>query len=268
MEQSKHYIEEDEIDLRELWQTLVKRKKLIVLMTATITIASIIWALTKTPMYEARALIEIGNYTILHNNNNNNKSILDNASQLTKKLNILFIDMNKNIKNKEASIESIQVPKGSNDFIEIKSLSTSNDLASKEIQKVIEYIQTKHLKTLTILKKERDQNYKTISQQLEKNIASVENFNKHNISAIEMIELLRVKEKIDAMTIEKNNIKNLLASHNYKNTQIVGKIITNDYPVKPKKRLIVTVAFVTGLILSVFLVFFLEFLSKNEEEKV
>jgi len=53
----------------------------------------------KTPIYEARALVEIGNYKMHNNNNNNNnnnnKVILDNASQLTKKLTILFVDMRK-----------------------------------------------------------------------------------------------------------------------------------------------------------------------------
>ena len=45
----------------------------------------------KTPIYEARALVEIGNYKM----HNNNKVILDYASQLTKKLTILFVDMRK-----------------------------------------------------------------------------------------------------------------------------------------------------------------------------
>jgi uncharacterized protein involved in exopolysaccharide biosynthesis len=53
--------------------------------------------------------------------------------------------------------------------------------------------------------------------------------------------------------------------YNYKNTETVGNIMTNDYPIKPKKTLIVVVAFVTGIILSIFLVFFLEFI-RNEKE--
>ncbi len=55
--------------------------------------------------------------------------------------------------------------------------------------------------------------------------------------------------------------------YNYKNTTIVGDIITNDYPAKPKKKLIIAVAFVTGLIFSVFLVFFLEFIKSFKEDK-
>lgn len=39
--------------------------------------------------------------------------------------------------------------------------------------------------------------------------------------------------------------------------------MTNDFPAKPKKSLIVAVAFVTGFILSIFLVFLINFIRKN-----
>ncbi len=48
-------------------------------------------------------------------------------------------------------------------------------------------------------------------------------------------------------------------------TRIVGKIYTHNKPIKPKKKLIVVVALVTGLIFGIFLVFFLEFIGKNNE---
>ncbi|WP_297483920.1 Wzz/FepE/Etk N-terminal domain-containing protein [Sulfurimonas sp.] len=46
-------------------------------------------------------------------------------------------------------------------------------------------------------------------------------------------------------------------------THIIHKIYTHDKPVKPKKKLIVIVAFITGLMLSIFLAFFLEFIGKD-----
>lgn len=55
--------------------------------------------------------------------------------------------------------------------------------------------------------------------------------------------------------------------HNYKNTEVVGKIIINDSAIKPKKKLIVIVAFITGLILSIFLVFLIEFIRGFKEEE-
>jgi len=60
----------------------------------------------------------------------------------------------------------------------------------------------------------------------------------------------------------------MLLPYNYKNTEIIGEIITKDHPVKPKKKLIVIVAFITGLMLAVFLAFFLEFIRSSREEEI
>lgn len=51
-------------------------------------------------------------------------------------------------------------------------------------------------------------------------------------------------------------------------TEQVGDIVINSTPFnQPKKALIVTVAFVSGFILSIFLVFFIEFIKGFKEEK-
>lgn len=87
-----------------------------------------------------------------------------------------------------------------------------------------------------------------------------------------IIDLQNQKNLLETTTInklieDKTLIASMLLPYNYKNTAIVGSIMTNDYPVKPKKKLIVAVAFVTGLLLSVFLAFFLEFVSGMKEEE-
>lgn len=57
---------------------------------------------------------------------------------------------------------------------------------------------------------------------------------------------------------------------NYIMTKQIGTINIDDKPINmPKKKLIVTVSFVSGLILSIFLVFFIEFINgmRKEENK-
>lgn len=401
---NQNYIQEDEIDLRELWNTIMKSKKFIIIFTSIVTIGAIVFAFLKTPIYEARALVEIGNYKL--HNNNNNKSALDNASQLTKKLNVLYIDMPKSQKDRLGEISSISVPKKQKDFIEIKSLATSNELAIKEVQNVVGYIQNEHqkilddvnrnrtniiknidmdisklnnttlanlnytiaqkktvalkmldtkidhLNTIELMKIENDIDYtkkielvnigkKIISLEksieldknvLEKNYSNLEKISSNptlatlrlakiqflenkifnnedklinlkaevkyiNINKLQMLEnkkrelleikLVAIKNKkedllseIKRLEVKRDNIINidlnkliskketiasLLLPHNYKNSEVVGEIITNDYPVKPKKKLIVVVAFVTGLILSIFLVFFLNFIRDEKD---
>ena len=323
MQTSQHNqnIQEDEIDLKELWNTLVKSKKFIIIFTSIITIIAIIWAMTRTPMYEAKTLVEIGNYKI-HNtkNNNNNKLSLDNSAQLAKKLNILFIDMYKNQKNSISKIDSISISKGTKNFIDITSLSISNDLASKEILKVVDYIKSKHQKILDDIKQRREleiknieskisniqnkeiilfqnkiklqekslKEYKTQLNSINANISKIKK-SKPTLAVLELMEKRELTTLISNLSIELMQLKNekdnlettaindleeqkglvmsMLLPHNYKNSEIIGKIITNDYPVKPKKKLIVIVAFITGFILSIFLVFFFNFIRDNNQEK-
>ena len=82
----------------------------------------------------------------------------------------------------------------------------------------------------------------------------------------ELYDLIETKESLTNVDINKFiERKKLLQSftleYNLKNTEIVGNILVNNNPVKPKKSLIVVVAFVTGFIMSIFLVFFMQFIN-------
>ena len=72
----------------------------------------------------------------------------------------------------------------------------------------------------------------------------------------------RLEELKNSLVLEKLK----LANDRVKNSDIVGEIMTNDFPVKPKKSLLIAVAFVTGFILSIFLVFFIQFFQGMRKE--
>ena len=71
---------------------------------------------------------------------------------------------------------------------------------------------------------------------------------------------IKLKQKIEQLKFN-------ISPQNVQNYKVVGEYIAHDYPVKPKKKLILVVAFITGLILSVFLVFFIEFIKSFKEEE-
>lgn len=309
-EENNKCLEEDEIDLRELFKTIWDKKVFIILFTLIITVLAGIFAYTKTPIYEANALIEIGDYKI----NQATRVLVDDALLLEKKLNTIFIDMLKN-NNKDSEIISITVSKGMKNYLEIKSEAISNDNAKKEIEKVLSFIQENHTKILDDVKKQKELELKDmdlqisdiksrtvslIDKKIDNSIKNLKDFDEQlklinqNLKSIESLNpslaALKLMEKRD-ITSELNKINNQLFEleskkdelltttiykleenkkilelqllpHNYKNTEIVGEIILNDYPAKPKKSLIIVVAFVTGFILSIFLVFFLQFIRK------
>ena len=305
-----NYIEEDEIDLRELFSTIWKYKSFIIVFTFVVTLSAGIYAFMKQPVYEVKGLLEIGK---------NNKNLLDNPKSLKTKLDVIFIKQEENIENKKNWIENISIPKGSQDFLEITSEGFSNQLAIQKFNDILSFIQKKHqeiiydikdrnlkqieflIKTEKSLKEiDLDLNrknfikakqdlefYKKNLKQLSKEFNEVKNKNstfalliltqQKNIQDI----ISNLENRIDSLIKEKNdiylkidtikqqiqNIKDSIKPYNLKNTQIVGKILTNEFPAKPKRKLIIIVAFITSFILSIFLVFFIEFIKSFKEEE-
>jgi LPS O-antigen subunit length determinant protein (WzzB/FepE family) len=273
----QNYYQEDEIDLKELFNTLWFKKNLIIGITVSITILAGIYAFNKTPIYEAAALVEIGNYK--NNNNNNNNVLVDSVPELVKKLNLLFIDLLKNEKDRKATITSISTVKGTSNFINIKSESTSNKLASNEINKIVTYMQSKHQAELENIIGNRkskitsiDRQISTIkNRQLELLSSNNNNLNRNEalLNSLQLISMINGELAIQSMSElikEKTELGLLLNKRNYKNSEVVGRIITNDYPIKPKKKLIVTVAFIAGFILSIFLVFIMNAFRKEDDK--
>lgn len=97
---------------------------------------------------------------------------------------------------------------------------------------------------------------------------------KATISLLEITSKNENKEKIQ------NNIKDAVAfiinkhiekAKFYENaimTKQIGNIVIDDTPInKPKKLLIVVVSFVSGIILSIFLVFFMQFVNSIRKEE-
>jgi uncharacterized protein involved in exopolysaccharide biosynthesis len=160
-------LEEDEIDLKELFKVLVKNRGFILLFTFIVTLGSVIWVFTRTPIYEASALLEVGHYQLYDSKSNSNSKVaLDSASSLAKRLNILFIDMLKGEKDRLAWIDSIKVSKNNKNFIDIKALATSNSLAIKEIENLVSYVLYKHLKILDDIREMRELEIKNIDSKI------------------------------------------------------------------------------------------------------
>lgn len=314
---NNYAVQEDEIDLRELFKTLVKHKIKIVLITLAVTISALIYALNAPKVYEAKAILRIGEYKIA---NSNDKIVVSDANVLSKELEILYIDILKNQTDREAKTERIEVPKNQKNFLEITANGSSNKAVEAEIQKVVDYVQVKHKKVfddvkslnetkakqiegkLALLKtktlpalKEKIDRYKKDVTIYEANFLDVQNNLKKikdsnpTLATLQINEqryladiIIKLKDSLESFESEKNNIevveieeleeglrvlKVLMEPYNYKNTEIVGAIMTNDYPIKPKNSLIVAVSFVTGLILSIFFVFFLEFIRNEKSER-
>ncbi|MDN5115232.1 Wzz/FepE/Etk N-terminal domain-containing protein [Aliarcobacter butzleri] len=314
--QNQKYLQEDEIDLKELFKTIWSYKKFILIFTFIVTVLSIIYVSLKTPTYQVTALVELGSYKT----ESDQDVIIDNADNLSKKLTTIFIDLRKNVENKDFEITKIVTVKGMKNFIEISSEASSNTQAIEGLNEVIEHIKSEHTKLLDDVKEKNEFDLKNISlsiknieddklkniekkiQLYQQNILNLEeqmvsvtetlkNLNKldPSISALKLMEkrdisnaiisnksnlydLIEEKEnliniEINKLLDRKKILETLSLSHNLKNSEVVGSILVNEHPIKPKKSLIVVVSFVTGFILSIFLVFFIQFVNNIKKEE-
>ena len=321
-ENSQQFVQEDEIDLHELWKTLMKRKKFIMLVTAIIMSAAVGYVLLVKPTYEVKATLKMGEYkldTKANVNANSNVTIAD-STELVKELEILYVDTLKNEKDREAWIESVDLVKKVNNYFEISAQGISNEVAIVELKKVVKYTQKKHQKILDDVKEFRESQIKQAEGKLlllknktlpalkekilrytndiklyeanfidvQENLKKIKSSNP-TLATIQINEqryladmIIKLKDsleifeseqneiefvKISKLEEELNSLQTLMKPYNYKNTEVVGTILTNDYAVKPKKKLIVIVAFIAGLMLSVFMAFFLEFTQVGRKEE-
>ena len=227
----------------------------------------------------------------------------------------------KNEKDRPAEIKSISLVKKQKNLFSVVAHGSSNETATVELDKVIDYVQNKHQKLLDDVRELREAQIKDIKNKLsllkdktlpalkekisrykndvkiyEQNFRDVqENLKKikksnPTMAALQINEqsylakiLMELRDSLEGYEAQKdyidvieisdlqkdlNVLNSLMKPYNYKNTEVIGKIMTNDYAIKPKKKLIVIVAFVTGFILSIFLVFFLEFIRGFKEEEL
>ena len=64
---------------------------------------------------------------------------------------------------------------------------------------------------------------------------------------------IELKTKIFQLEEKMNTTKFKLSEENLSNTKLIGKYIISEYPIKPKKSLIIMVSFISSFILAIFL---------------
>ena len=80
---------------------------------------------------------------------------------------------------------------------------------------------------------------------------------------LQIIELktrtTQLNEKIEILSFKRSE-------QNLSNMRLLGEYILNNNPIKPKKSLTITVSFISGFIVSIFLVFLLNFINNSRKE--
>jgi len=307
----ENYIEEDEIDLRELWQTILNGKKIIAIIVIVVVSLTLLYALKLPNIYKSEAVlipadsggtslgglgglaamagISVGSGgsmtpDVAFNSLLNNYEFMKNF--VTKNGIVEYYanpDLDKNyvfamgnrvvydfLKSKaDESDEAIEKDYDAEVFILIKRVQGSFSISSDKKSGLI-----------TVSYSDSDRTYppiiielflKDASKYLVENNLRIINDKLHYFEKeLSIAQGFELRQSISGIVSGIMEEKIMMQSKVYYQCDVLT------YPAesyikaktKPKRSLIVVVSFVTSIILGIFLVFFLEFIKKEEETEV
>ena len=126
---------EDEIDLIEIIQKLIKSKMIIIVTTLIITILTYLYTLQQQPTYQSSVLIEIGHYEL----NDGSVELLEKPFSLTQDLKINLIH-----KNLDENLSSAKIKILEDKLITIDYSSGSAEKNTNVLNKFINYLDIRH----------------------------------------------------------------------------------------------------------------------------
>jgi LPS O-antigen subunit length determinant protein (WzzB/FepE family) len=239
------------------------------------------YVLLAKPVYEVKSIIEMAQI---------DKKVVQQPVDLALKIGFIYeVDL----KGKEIElpvISAVSVPKKSSNLIEIRAQGYSNESAQKKLEEAIDFVvsaQEKEIVSFTQMQREKSALVEQDIIRKEKEVQVAEaklkiyeekllNLAKSDgamagVYAIviekNQTELNELKDKIYELKDSLNDLVFSISPLMIQNAKMAGGIELLDEPVKPKKTLIIAAAFITGLMLSVFLTFFLEFLKGEKRER-
>lgn len=271
--ENQQYIQEDEIDIGEYINVIIKRKKLILsIFLAAVVIASIV-NLRMPKIYEITSTIQLGSVNEPLINNEEAKAIILNQNLLLSVINDFGLKMKIESLQKAIKISDI---KGTN-LLKIKMTCSGVDAVDKINDAIINPLilqgQKIYQERLAIINeriKELDAEIKSAeedifrTQNLISGLPGVNNTSQADVS-LRIILLQNSLPNYEAILTSLRNIRNdfklLLA--NSRDFKIFDAPIKSKHPTGFKKNVFAAGMF--SLMFGVFLVFILEFLQKRKK---
>ena len=189
--------EEDEIDLRNLWEVLKKRRWLILFTAAAALMASFAYILLAKPLYKAEATLEIGKELVSLKDGSLRTKYFDEAKRLKQNIDIKY-DTKGEYREKGVSayIERVVIPKKSEGFITIVSYGENNDAAMNKLKEPIgEIMDTHRIYYNSLLEKKKD-TIRQLQHQVDYNLDTILPSLKTSLELLRTIELGKIDKQL------------------------------------------------------------------------
>ena len=191
--------EEDEIDLRELWHTLKRRKKTVITTIAIVFTIAVAYIFFAKPLYEAKATLEIGKELVKNSDGVLVTKYFENSKNLKEYLDVKYDTAGKyRDKNATSYVSGVAVPKkGATDgFITLTALGESNENAKEALKRPINEIIIKHQAYFdTVIKKRKDA-IDNLEHQISYDQNTLLPHLKKNLELLQTVELKKIDERI------------------------------------------------------------------------
>ncbi|WP_419782418.1 Wzz/FepE/Etk N-terminal domain-containing protein [Malaciobacter marinus] len=219
MEKEILAIQEDEIDLKELFKTLWQKRVFIVVFTFVITVLGAVYAFTRTPIYEIDSTYRIGFIV---------DELIEKPNVLEQKLRLIYNVDNpdKKIEKNNPKITEIKIVKGVENFLKIEIQGFSNKELLNKNKEILDFINNEYKYKY----EEFLINTKNKIKDLQYNLNYAEKIEKRKIEKeIEKIEqelTLKVENKINFLKkVKLNTISNKIEFYEKKLKEYEKNII-------------------------------------------
>jgi len=260
--------------------TLTRRPRLILGITAFMTLCAILYAFfIAKPIYEAQALIQVGKINGNH---------VEPIKSTRKKITFTHQLDSWGDSKKLPVVSSVDVLAGQTDLLLIKTIGRNNEDAVRLLQTEIDTLIKRQTKDVNKAQKAYETAIKTTQSQLKSAKSTIKEL-RRNISDYDQkvlkltkkdvsllgtyfLELWKIRAKIKKQeqwigTVSHHLGRARLMLVDTIPPQLIDKILTSEKPAKPRKALIVAIGFVSGLLLSLLILFFLDFLLEIREKR-
>jgi len=259
--------DDDEISLIELWDILVRRKKIIAAVFAIVMVAALGYLAVAKPVFESRAIISVGfipqNANLVDSRNvlNTDTKLVENPENLVREMKELY-GVNAETKKTEEGILSLAVqelsPEKSREKLGSAIEKTVNELDTlynEAISDITAYMDSLESQQ-TELENQIDEYKKGI------NLTSTKDA---SLSAMMILEKGNALEQKTDLEKQIAILRLALSPVNNQPTKILSGPTLPSTPVKPKQKLVLALSFVLGIFMGVFAAFFAEFLANAKK---
>jgi len=269
-------IQEEEIDLREYINVLLKRKGIIILifLIAVIT-AAIVSYFALPPVYQSSTVFSIAKIDGLAVINiTESLEIIKSNVVLDEVINRMGLEETAKQLSSQITTESL---KGTN-FIKISVVADSSESAKNLVENIVQVFIEQNQDEYQEKVKLVEDRLKTLEEQIaefEKNIQEIEKAKKKIVASEELSEGERQLQTslLLSSSVTERELYNTLSDQvnilkaslkNCEDFKVINYAQLPAAPIKPNKKLNILIAGVLGLFVGIFVAFFLEFWQKGK----